>query len=266
MDMFTFSDKFNEYVNESKQAGIKILLPSVNESEMSFKSIDDKEILYGLSHIKGLNTLTSKQIIQETKNQKFKDFFDFIFRMSKYKIALNQYFVLIDSGALDEFGLNRATCKYNVEKLLKYADMFGYIKDGQMNFEIIKEDINKLELEKSVLGYYVSGFPLEKIRRMLERDGMVSLKDINNFDNKIVRMALLVKANKIIKTKKNELMSISSMIDEFSSISVVIFPKLYSQISSQLNVGGYLVVEGKVEIKDSVSIIANSIKALKIKE
>ena len=38
--------------------------------------------------------------------------------MSKYNLSINQYEILIDSGALDGFGLNRATCKHNLEKLL----------------------------------------------------------------------------------------------------------------------------------------------------
>ena len=162
MEMFTFSEKFNEYLKESKDIGIELLLPSVNHSDFMFKSVSDKKILYGLAHLKGVNTLTVKQIIEEAKKEQFKDFSDFVLRMSKYKISENQYISLIDSGALDEFGLNRATYKHNLDKLIKYAEMFGYLKDGQMNFdfdvmdkpriETIDEDDNKLELEKDVLG------------------------------------------------------------------------------------------------------------------
>ena len=64
---------------------------------------------------------------------------------------------------------------------------------------------------------------------------------------------------------KNELMSITTMIDEFGRVGVVIFPSLYKQISSLLNPGCYLVVEGKVEVKENVSIVANNIKEFQIK-
>ena len=76
----------------------------------------------------------------------------------------------------------------------------------------------------------------------------------------------MIKKNKIIKTKKNELMSITTMMDEYGSVSVVIFPSLYKQISSLLNGGKYVLVEGKVEIKENISIIANDIKEFKIKD
>ena len=75
----------------------------------------------------------------------------------------------------------------------------------------------------------------------------------------------MIKKNKIIKTKKNELMSITTMIDEFGSVGVVIFPSLYKRISSILNAGNYLLVEGKMEVKENISIIANDIKEFKVK-
>lgn len=276
MEMFTFSEKFNEYLKESKDIGIKVLLPSVNHSELIFKSINDKEILYGLAHIKGLTTLASKQIIEEANKELFNDFSDFVFRMSKYKLTLNQYNSLIDSGALDEFGLNRATCKCNLEKLLKYADMFGYLKDGQMNFdfdvmekpaiEFVNEDINKLELEKEVLGYYISEFPLQRYRKRLQANKYVGLNAINKFDGKYIDFVGLLKTNKIIKTKKGELMDIATFVDEYGSVSAILFPKTYSEFSKILSIGKYYNLKGKVEIKETVSIIVDSMKEFIIKE
>ena len=276
MEMFTFSEKFNEYLKESKDIGIKVLLPSVNHSYLRFKSISDKEILYGLSHIKGLTTAASKQIVEEAEKHIFEDYSDFVFRMSKYKLTVSQYDALIDAGALDEFGLNRATCKYNLDKLLKYAEMFGYLKDGQMNFdfdvmekpsiEIVEEDINKLELEKEVLGYYISEFPLENKRKELDSKGLVSIKNIRNHNNEYITMIGLLKSNKIIKTKKGELMNIATFVDEYGSISGILFPRVYLEYSKILSVGKYYILKGKVELKESNSLIVDSIKEYLIKE
>jgi len=270
MEMFTFSDKFNDYLNESKEIGIKVLLPSVNHSDLEFKSISNMEILFGLGHIKGLNTLTARQIVNEAMNKQFSDYSDFVFRMSKYKLVESQYIALIDSGAMDEFGVNRATCKHNLDRLLKYADMFGYESEGQLNFdfdimekphiEVIEEDVNKLELEKEVLGYYVSEFPLSKIRDKLKSQKITSLKDVDLFNNKYITFVGMLKNNKIIKTKKGELMDIVTVVDEFTSVSAIIFPKLYSEISKNLFVGKYYKIYGKVEVKETISIIVEKIR------
>jgi DNA polymerase-3 subunit alpha len=276
MEMFTFSNKFNEYLKESKDASIRVLLPSVNHSELSFKSISDSEILYGLAHLKGLNTLTSKAIIKEASEKQFSDYSDFVFRMSKYKLTQNQYEILIDAGALDEFKLNRATCKHNLDRLLKYADMFGYLQDGQMNFDfdvmekphidIVSEDVNKLELEKEVLGFYISEFPLSRVRDNLIKQNVISIKNINNYNNKYVDFVGLLKSNKIIKTKKGELMNIATFVDEYGEISVVIFPNLYKEISKDMYIGRYYFVKGKIEVKEVVSLVANEIREYVLKE
>ncbi len=276
MEMFAFSEKFNDYVKESKQIGIKLLPPSVNHSELEFKSIEDNKILYGLAHIKGLNTLTSKQIIQEASTRQFSDYSDFIFRMSKYKVSEAQFISLIDSGSLDEFGLNRATCKHNLDRLLKYADMFGYLKDDQLTFdfdvmdkptiEIVEESSDKLELEKEVLGYYVSEFPLEKVRNELRKHNIIGLDEIMRFNERNINFIGMLKTNKLIKTKKGELMDIATFVDEYSSVSVVIFPSLYKETSKILTTGKYYKINGKVEIKETISLIANEISEYKVKE
>lgn len=276
MEMFTFSEKFNEYLKESKDIGIEVLLPSVNHSDFIFRSISDKKILYGLSHIKGLNTLTSKQIIEEANLKQFQDYSDFVLRMSKYKLSENQFMALIDSGALDEFGLNRATCKYNLDKFIKYADMFGYLKDGQMKFdfevmdkpniEMVEEDINKLELEKEVLGYYISEFPLEKYRDTLKKKGILTSGELDKHNNQVSYFVGLLKHNKIIKTKKGELMNIATFVDERGQISGVMFPNVYKEVSKTLFVGRYYLLKGKVEVKETTSIIVDRIQEYLLKE
>ena len=122
-----------------------------------------------------------------------------------------------------------------------------------------------MSLENEVLGSYISEFPLEKLRGRLNKNGFEDCLNISKLNNKNVKMILMVKKNKIIKTKKNELMSITTMFDEFGSVGVVIFPSLYKQVSSLLNAGCYLVIEGKVEVKENVSIVANNIKEFQIK-
>ena len=276
MEMFTFSDKFNEYLKESKDIGIKVLLPSVNHSEMCFTSISEKEILYGLAHIKGLTTQTSKEIIDEAKKKQFVDYSDFVFRMTKYKLTVNQYLALIDAGALDEFGLNRATMKHNLDKLLKYAQMFGYVQDGQMTFdfevmdkpniEIVEEDINSLELEREVLGYYISEFPLEKVRETLKKKGILTTSDFIKHNNEINYFVGLLKSNKIIKTKKGELMNIATFVDENGQVSAIMFPNIYKDMGKKLFIGRYYLIKGKIENKEMSSIIVDKIQEYGIKE
>ena len=276
MESFAFSSKFNEYAMEAKENNIKLLLPSVNHSEFNFKSTKENEILYGLAHIKGLNSVSSKDIIKEACEKQFSDYSDFILRMSKYKLSESQYIALIDAGALDEFKLNRATMKYNLDKLIKYASMFAYEVDGQISFDFdimdkpkiieVKEDVNKLELEKEVLGYYVSEFPLEKERDNLKKLGCVNSNEFTKFNNKNIKWVGLLKSSKVIRTKKGELMSLATFIDECGEINVVIFPRVYSEVSKIMYVNKYYLLEGKIEVKETISLIANNLDEYKLGE
>lgn len=276
MESFAFGEKFSEYIAEAKENGITLKLPDVNHSDYGFKAINQNEISYGLSHIKGISSQFVRYIIEETKVNVFKDYIDFVVRMSKYKLNENQVYLLIDAGALDSFGYNRATLKHNYLKVLKYAEMIA-INDGtQLSFDfdlvekpvikVVEESKEKLSLENDALGYYISEFPLEKIRKYLNKDNYISGQDFNKCNNKNIKTVLMIKKNKIIKTKKNELMSITTMMDEYDSIGVVIFPSLYRKISNLLNAGSYVVVEGKVEIKENISLIADNVKEFRVKE
>ena len=276
MESFAFGDKFSEYINEAKENGIELVLPDVNHSDYKFKAISSDKIIYGLSHIKGISSQFIRNIIEESNKDIFKDYIDFIVRMSKYKLNENQVYLLIDAGALDSFNYNRATLKHNYNKIVKYAEMITVKDKDQLSFDFelvdvphleeVEESKEKLSLENEALGYYVSEFPLKKIRNVLDKQGFISVNKFEKYNNKNIKTVLMIKKNKIIKTKKNELMSITTMIDEDDSIGVVIFPNLYKQISSLLNAGSYVIVEGKIEIKENVSLIANRISEFKVKK
>ena len=274
MESFAFGDKFSEYITEAKENGIALTLPDVNHSDYGFMATSNYQIIYGLSHIKGISSQLVRYIIEESKIKVFEDYVDFVVRMSKYKLNENQIYLLIDAGALDSFRLTRAALKQNYPRVIKYAEMITIGNGNQLSFDFdlvekptlinIEESKEKLSLENDALGYYISEFPLMKIREYLTKNNYSSRKDFERLDGKNIRTVLMVKKNKIIKTKKNELMSITTMMDEYDSVSVVIFPSLYKQISNLLNSGSYLIIEGKIEIKENVSLIASNIREFKI--
>ena len=274
MESFAFGEKFSEYISEAKDNGINLELPDVNHSDYGFKAINSSRISYGLAHIKGISSQFVRYILEETENSIFKDYIDFVVKMSKYKLNENQVYLLIDAGALDSFGYNRATLKHNYPRIIKYAEMISVNNGSQLSFDfdlvekpviqVVEESAEKLSLENDALGYYISEFPLMKIRDKLDRLGYISRNNFTKYNNRNIKTILMIKKNKIIKTKKNELMSITTMIDECDSVGVVIFPSLYKKISSLLNAGSYVVVEGRIEIKENISLIADNIKEFKL--
>lgn len=251
----TSDSKFNEYVSEMKSFGINILLPSINESSKEYIVINNS-LLFPLNSIKGINNVICDDIINERKKGLFTSFFDFIIRMSLYKINLNQIEMLIDAGALDEFGYSRASLKKASLGALEYASLISNSYDaGQdnMNFilpppliENIDDDpLERLIKESESIGVMISKTPLFYIKDKLS---LKNIKTINEakVSTSYISFAGIIKTFKTIKTKKGEPMAFITLFDDESEIEIVIFPKLYANVFMNINKNHIFIVNGKI--------------------
>ena len=171
-------DKFKEYLTYVRGKGINILPPSINKSGVLF-TVDDKDIVYGLSGVKGLGEVSVGQIIEEReKHGCYKSFVDFIERSSQKVLNSGTFESLVFSGCLDCLGYNRRTLIENFQDVMESLQADKEAKDvGQ---SLLFEDDNsseckileyedfdvkeKLKLEKEYIGFYLSGHPLDKYK------------------------------------------------------------------------------------------------------
>lgn len=179
----TKADEIKNYVAYAKEEKIEVLPPDINKS-MTFFSVKNDKIRFGIAALKNVGIAMVERIIQEREtNGDFKSLEDFIKRMADIDtLALNKKCLesLILSGAMDSFGLYRSQMMQMfpliVDKVSKDKEKGA---NGQIGFfdEILKDDAmnevavpkipefdlqTKLKLEKEVVGMYVSGHPLEK--------------------------------------------------------------------------------------------------------
>ena len=194
------TDKYKEYLNLVKEEGVKIVPPDVNKSFMSF-SPEGENIIYGLEGLKGMGRIAAERIIEEReKHGKFKDFMDFIVRMSETGVVNSASVnTLINAGAFDSFNPNRRELMLNLDKAMDEA--VHIIKDrlsGQMSlfgggdeesslssfefehFEPFSKK-EKLEREKTAMGCYLSGHPLDDYKDEMSRIDYHPLLDKDSF-------------------------------------------------------------------------------------
>jgi DNA polymerase-3 subunit alpha len=161
---------------------------------------------------------------------------------------------------MDSLGLKRAQMFALLDRLL---DKSGRKENASqiMLFEH-KEDESVPELEewtldeiltfeKALLGIYVSGHPLSThsyLVNYLERSKILDLTEANS-GSEVIVCGVLEKV-KIITTKKNDRMAIVRLEDETAGLDVLVFPKLFAEISGQLNEKSIVVLKGKLEAKD----------------
>jgi DNA polymerase-3 subunit alpha len=253
--------KISQYILESKQMGIKILPPSVNNSGVSFL-VEKEGIRYSLGAIRGVGAMALKEIFQARKMKKFADLFDFCVRVSSKAVNRKTLEALVYSGSFDEFGEDRAVYLASLDVAIEHAqlvkpndsmqfDLFAeeefFPKPKYVNVDPIKAEI-KLSFEKEVLGIYLSNHPVSSFEEALKQKGA---KSISDFIKENIRGSVGVYINSVkkIRTKKGEAMAFLQVSDETGELEAVIFPEVYKKSSPLIEQGNLIIIEGKTEVR-----------------
>jgi DNA polymerase-3 subunit alpha len=172
-----------------KSMGINIIPPNINRSNAEF-SVHDCDVLFGLRAIKNLGEAAMKAIIEDRdQNGAYTNIFSFCSRLDSSAVNKTVLESLIASGAMDELEGSRAQKWAVIESALALSS--GDQKDrkrGQTSlFDLISEDdqsddyfpplpsiddwtyLHQLDMEKSVLGFYMSGHPLFEYRNLVRQ-------------------------------------------------------------------------------------------------
>ena len=253
----TSDSKFNEYVSEMKKRNISIYAPSINDSMKHFV-IKDNGLLFPLNAIRGINEIFVNHILEERNDKPFRDFFDFVTRMRKYKISETQINALINAGCFDMFNKSRASFRASVRSAMQYAEL-SYKEDGQLNIGIndlitpyLVEDhddpLENLEKEYEVLGIMLSDNPLHYKKDTLKAKNIMPIVDAK--EELKARIAGFIRSSKTISTKKGTTMAFIKVVDETDEIEITIFPETYLNSLSLLEKNNLVIVDIKKEKRD----------------
>jgi DNA polymerase-3 subunit alpha len=217
------------------------------------------KIVLPFNIIKGISSVNARKII-EIRTSKFNDIYDF-FVKSNDILSKNIIVSLIDSGSLDSFNYNRKTLIDNMDSLLNYANLVhdlgnDFVLKPEINIidEYPKEEL--IQKEKELFGFYLSSHPVTYYRSKL--NDVISLENIQKYFNKYIKIVLLIDRIKEITTKNGDKMAFYSCSDEEKSIDVIVFPKVYNNLSN-IKKGDIIIIDGKIERKSDYQIIANNI-------
>ncbi len=273
-------DKFTHYLIEAKSMGLEITPPSVNHSDKNFTVVDNK-IIYGLKGIKHVGQAAVESILRErAHNGPYTNFFDFLIRSEPRALNSKLLESLIQSGAFDGLGENRPTLLANMEKAVKYAQkrredeafgqasLFDSEEEAAMEtFEMeLHEDstlLEKLEIEKKLLGFYVSGHPMDMYRDVWKRTVTVDLAQSERLPlGRTVNLVAMVTNLREITTKKGtgDRMAFLELTDFNGTIEAVAFPKIWNDNEAEIHTDGIYGFKGKFEERqDKVSFLLDAI-------
>jgi DNA polymerase-3 subunit alpha len=277
-------EKVAEIVGECKKMNIEVLPPNVNESFGDFTIIKgsdhdtERTIRFGLYTIKNLGTDIANAIIEERKkNGKYKSIEDFFERINHKNLNKKSVEALTKSGAMDELG-KRNDILGNLEKLLAFnkeikvssaqTSLFGSVGGIKTKLKLDpqpEETKNeKLAWEKELLGLYISGHPLDRIKDKLEKKEINIKKIKEELDNgRPVTIGGMIETVRQVVTKKNERMAFLKIADLTDSIEAVAFPRLFQTAIDTLVPEKCIALTGKVSVRNGEkSIIIDAVKEI----
>ena len=155
-----------------------------------------------------------------------------------------------------------------MQKVANQESLFGDLPSASTPFKVKDAPQatmqERLGWEKELLGLYVSGHPLERVRDKIEKSGM-SIKKIKEEVGKgmPVKFAGIIESIKTVMTKNNEAMIFGRITDFDGSIEFVVFPKSLKELAITLAEDMIIAVSGKVsERNGEKSILVDAVKQL----
>ncbi len=245
------SPKLQTYFIEAKQRGIVIKNPSINTSLEDYDATVDG-IFIGLNAIKGLRRDFIQEILTQRKQYgPFIDFMDFAFRIGKRFCKKEVLEALIDAGAFDELGKNRATLRATIDAVIESVKFHGSNLALELNEEMYpkyfeEEDSNiieRIEREIAVLGFPVSAFPTDPYEILYKEQKANRISSI--YESKFVSVLGLLKNIRKTRTKKGEPMAFGTIQDETGEMEFVVFSEVYPLVFSALEENQLVLIKGK---------------------
>lgn len=259
------SSKIKKYIYECRKNSVEILRPDINLSDYKY-NMEELGIRYPLTNIKNVGTASARTIIEERKNGKFKDIYDFVKRCYGKSVNKKTIESLIDSGAFSIFGWNRKTLIHNLDAIVNYGEL---TKDLEEEFTVkpeivfVEEYSTKeiMSLEMDLFGLYLSKHPVSEMR--VNHQAVVSINDFSNYFDRIIETIVYVDKIKEITTKSNQKMAFLIGSDELSTIDLTLFPAIYEK-NKDINKGDILLLSGRVEKRyDKLQLVVNTVEKLK---
>ena len=253
--------KTKEYIDEAKKKDIKVFKPNINVSLDNYV-IKDNALLLPLNAIHNVGGQAVEAIINERKNGKYIDFFNFVARTYGKSVNKKTIEALIDADCFRDFGYNHNTLMNMIDNALDYAMLCSDLDESL----VMKPNIIELEeysdgeimaREISTFGYYVTNHPSSKYQ-----DGVMKIENMVKFFDKYVDLVVIIGSVRKIKTKKGEDMGFITASDETGSCDFIVFPK-NNKLLIDIRKDDFVKVRGQVTRRlDKYQIVVSNIEKI----
>ena len=274
------NDTLKNYLAHTRDEGIEILPPDINLSDKTF-TVSDGRVVYGLMGIKGMGQAAAEAVINARKsNGAFSDFPDFLEKTDLKSTNRKMLEAGIQAGLFDSIeSRNRATLLHNLDAVLEAAlkkkedEAVGQVSlfadaaeevEANLNWEEVDgwSGSELLRLEKELLGFYVSGHPLDTYREIWNKTSNLDLNKIKrSSSDKPYTVLGMIKNVRNLVTRKGDRMAFAELEDFNGTVELTVFSRTYEKYGHLLVEDAILGVIGKVDLsRDKPQIKVDEIK------
>jgi len=266
-------EKLSFFIGECLKMGLEVLPPAVNQSIDRF-SPEDGNIRFGLAGIKGVGQGAVESLVEEReKNGPFESMTDFCTRVSNKLANKKCLESLVQCGAFDFTEMDRHRMYSGVEMVMSraLADMRDRLAGQASLFEMLEADADggdngdeeipyidpwpmrmMLAQEKDLIGFYISGHPLDEFAWDISVYSQATMQDIQDAPpGEVVRTAGLVTGFRKMFTKKTQEPMCAFILEgENASVEVVMFPAAYRLTGHALHNDLPIILAGEIADED----------------
>ena len=266
------TDDVVKYINECREMGIPVEPPDVNVSDAYFTP-HGEAIRFGLAAVKNVGHNAIESIVAARKEVgAFKSIFQFCEKVDLRLLNKRVIESLVKSGAMDALG-RRSQLMAVIDSAMEHAQKSQ--RDAAMGqhglFGVFAEDTDtrsekplpnipdwdehqRLSAEKEILGFFITGHPLEKYRDKLLDFSALTTEDLGQLKSSTGRDEVLVggilKAVRVSKSKKGDLYAQGRLEDMNGSVDILCFSDAFKRLADKLKLDVPVLVKGSVRVEE----------------
>ena len=270
------TDDVVKYINECREMGIAVEPPDINVSDANFTP-HGAAIRFGLAAVKNVGHNAIESIVAGRKKQgRYRSIFEFCETVDLRLLNKRVLESLIKSGAMDSMG-RRAQLMAVLDKAIERAQktqrdaesgqhgLFGVFADQEPSESTDKlpetpdwDEHQRLAHEKEILGFFITGHPLEKYKdkledlRALSTEELAALKSSTGKDESITTAGIITNL-RVLKSKKGDFYAQATLEDMAGSVDMLVFPEAYRKLQEKVKLEVPVLVRGGVRLEEGAN-------------
>jgi DNA polymerase III subunit alpha len=281
------TDDVVKYINECREMGIGVEPPDINVSTANFTP-HGPAIRFGLAAVKNVGHNAIESIVAGRKDKgRYNSIYEFCERVDLRLLNKRVLESLVKSGAMDLLG-RRAQLMAVLDKAIDRAaktqrdaesgqhGLFGVFQQEETGSDNDRlpdtpdwDEHTRLAAEKEILGFFITGHPLEKYRDKLENLRALSTSDIaamksSTGKDENITTAGIIAGIKVLKSKKGDFYAQGTLEDMEGSVEMIVFPEAYRKLGDKVRLEVPVLVRGGLRIEEGANpkLTANEIMPL----